>query len=64
MAPCYIYECQSCKDVIEKIQKFSDDPLKECEKCKGELKKQFTTPGGIHFKGSGFYATDYQKKKH
>ena len=38
----------------------SDDPLVECEKCGGPLRKVLH-PVAIHFKGSGFYTTDYGK---
>ena len=38
----------------------SDDPLDECEKCGGPLRKVLH-PVAIHFKGSGFYTTDYGK---
>jgi predicted nucleic acid-binding Zn ribbon protein len=42
------------------MQKMSDDPLTECEKCGGSLRKVLH-PVAIHFKGSGFYTTDYGK---
>jgi predicted nucleic acid-binding Zn ribbon protein len=38
----------------------SDDPLVTCEKCGGTLRKVLH-PVAIHFKGSGFYTTDYGK---
>jgi len=60
--PVYEYQCQSCKRIIEKIQKFSDPPLTKCEKCGGLLKKILSAPALV-FKGSGFYITDYAKKK-
>lgn len=60
--PVYEYQCQSCKRIIEKIQKFSDPPLTKCEKCGGSLQK-ILSPSALVFKGSGFYITDYTKKK-
>jgi predicted nucleic acid-binding Zn ribbon protein len=39
----------------------SDDPVKECEVC-GEPVKRLLFPVAIHFKGSGFYSTDYARK--
>ena len=45
---------------FEVMQKMSDDPLTECEKCGGPLRKVLH-PVAIHFKGSGFYTTDYGK---
>jgi putative FmdB family regulatory protein len=55
--PTYEYECQSCHQRIEAVQKFADAPLSVCENCGGELRKVFSGVG-IVFKGSGFYKTD------
>ncbi len=55
--PTYEYECQSCHQRIEAVQKFSDAPLTTCEHCGGDLKKVFSAVG-IVFKGSGFYKND------
>lgn len=60
--PLYEYKCQKCASVFEIIQKMSDLPLTECPECGGRLKKVLTAPA-IQFKGSGFYITDYAKKK-
>ena len=60
--PLYEYKCQKCVSVFEIIQKISDPPLTECPECGGRLKKVLTAPA-IQFKGSGFYITDYAKKK-
>lgn len=58
--PIYEYRCDQCGDSFEVMQKMSDDPLVECEKCGGSLHKVMH-PVAIHFKGSGFYTTDYGK---
>lgn len=55
--PTYEYECQSCHQRVEAVQKFSDPALTTCEACGGELKKVFSAVG-IVFKGSGFYKND------
>lgn len=60
--PLYEYKCQKCSSVFEVIQKVIDPPLTECPKCGGRLKKVLSAPA-IQFKGSGFYITDYAKKK-
>ncbi len=60
--PLYEYKCQKCALVFEVIQKISEPPLTECPECGGRLKKVITAPA-IQFKGSGFYITDYAKKK-
>jgi putative FmdB family regulatory protein len=55
--PTYQYACTECGERLEKVQKFSDDPLTVCPACSGRLRKVFS-PVGIVFKGSGFYRTD------
>lgn len=57
--PIYEYRCTECGHQFEVQQKFSDDPLQTCPKCKGKLRKVFH-PAGVIFKGSGFYTTDYK----
>ncbi len=59
--PLYEYQCQSCGDVTEVIQRLSDDPLSTCDECGGELKKLISAPA-FQFKGSGWYVTDYADK--
>ena len=58
--PIYEYRCDSCKTVVEKLQKFSDPPLTTCSACGGPLEKLISPPG-LHFKGTGWYVTDYAK---
>ena len=41
--PVYEYQCEKCKDVVEVLQKVSDDPVEVCEKCGGKLSKQFNS---------------------
>lgn len=60
--PLYEYRCQACGKQIERIQKFSDEPLTTCEDCGGRLEKLFSPPA-IRFKGSGWYINDYAGKK-
>ena len=55
--PTYQYACTECGEQLERVQKFSDDPLTVCPACNGRLRKVFS-PVGIVFKGSGFYRTD------
>ena len=55
--PTYEYVCMSCGHHIEVVQSFSDEPLRECPKCGGPLRRVFH-PVGIVLKGSGFYSTD------
>lgn len=60
--PLYEYRCLQCNSAFEFLQKVSDPPLKECPKCGGTLKKVLSPPT-LQFKGSGFYITDYARKK-
>ena len=56
--PTYGYQCKECDHTFEVVQKITDDPLKVCEKCKGEIRR-LIYPVGISFKGSGFHINDY-----
>jgi hypothetical protein len=40
----------------------SDDPVTECQVCGRPVQRVFH-PVAVHFKGSGFYNTDYGKQK-
>ena len=58
--PIYEYKCSNCGHQFEKIQKFSDDPLKKCPKCnKNALNKLISSPL-FRLKGSGWYETDFK----
>jgi putative FmdB family regulatory protein len=58
--PLYEYKCQSCGEVFEIIQKFSDTPLTVHEKCGGQVERLIST-SALMFKGSGWYVNDYGK---
>jgi putative FmdB family regulatory protein len=60
--PIYEYKCKDCDNHFEIMQKISEDPLKECEKCGGSLEKQWSL-SGFQFKGAGWYVTDYAGQK-
>ena len=59
--PLYEYECEKCGKRFEVIQKFSDDPLKKCKYCKGKVERLLSSPA-VHFRGTGWYVTDYARK--
>jgi putative FmdB family regulatory protein len=59
--PRYDYKCSKCGHIFEVQQRITEEPLKECPKCKGEIKRLISA-AGIIFKGSGFHLTDYAKK--
>jgi putative FmdB family regulatory protein len=59
--PIYEYKCAN-GHVFETVQSMSDDPLNVCEICGAPVERVFH-PVAVHFKGSGFYTTDYGSKK-
>jgi putative FmdB family regulatory protein len=59
--PLYEYQCKKCGHRFEKIQKFSDKPVKKCPECGGAVEQTISAPA-VQFKGSGWYVTDYAKK--
>jgi putative FmdB family regulatory protein len=58
--PIYEYRCQNGHS-FEVIQSMSDDPVETCEVCGAPVERVFH-PVAVHFKGSGFYTTDYASK--
>ena len=58
--PIYEYRCDN-GHTFEAMQRMSDDPLTECSVCGAPVQRVFH-PVAIHFKGSGFYNTDYGKR--
>jgi putative FmdB family regulatory protein len=59
--PIYEYKCKK-GHVFEVKQSFTDEPLTKCEVCGAPVEKVFH-PVSVHFKGSGFYNTDYGTKR-
>jgi putative FmdB family regulatory protein len=59
--PLYEYQCKKCKHKFEKIQKFSDRPIRKCPDCGAPVEKVQHAPN-VQFKGSGWYVTDYGGK--
>ena len=59
--PIYEYKCDN-GHVFDVMQKMADEPLTECVECGAPAQRQLTAPA-VHFKGSGFYNTDYGKRK-
>jgi putative FmdB family regulatory protein len=59
--PIYEYRCDKGHN-FEVMQRMSDDALTECSICGAPVQRVFH-PVAIHFKGSGFYNTDYGKRK-
>jgi len=59
--PIYEYKCDN-GHVFDVMQRMSDEALTECEECSAPAVRVLHSPA-VHFKGSGFYNTDYGKKK-
>ena len=58
--PTYCYRCDRCGYQFEKVQKFSELPLKVCPRCNSHVRR-VVYPTSVVFKGSGFYVTDSRK---
>jgi putative FmdB family regulatory protein len=59
--PIYEYKCDN-GHVFDVMQKMAEEPLTECVECGAPAHRVLTAPA-VHFKGSGFYNTDYGKRK-
>jgi putative FmdB family regulatory protein len=64
--PNYDYECLECGKRFEVFQSMNDAKLTDCPQpdCDGKVKRLLGTGGGIIFKGSGFYQTDYRSSSY
>jgi putative FmdB family regulatory protein len=70
--PTYEYICDKCGHHFEQFQSISAKPLKTCPEAlcaekpwgKGRVKRAISGGGGLIFKGSGFYTTDYRSEKY
>jgi putative FmdB family regulatory protein len=58
--PIYEYRCRNGHQ-FERFQKMAEDPVERCEDCGAPVERVFH-PVAVHFKGSGFYTTDYGRK--
>ena len=56
--PIYEYRCPD-GHTFEVFQRMSDSPLEKCEVCGKSPIEKVLYPVSVHFKGSGFYSTDY-----
>ena len=58
--PIYEYACVECGHTLEKLQKMSDAPLKDCPECGAvSLEKQISA-AGFRLSGGGWYETDFK----
>lgn len=61
--PIYEYYCKKCDQVFDVMQKISESPLTHCPGCQQPEIERWVSAPGVQFKGSGWYETDYKKKK-
>src|SRR5437763_4943632 len=59
--PIYEYRCEQ-GHTFEVMQRMTDDPVSTCQTCEAPVERVFH-PVAVHFKGSGFYNTDYGTRK-
>jgi putative FmdB family regulatory protein len=59
--PIYEYRCDNGHQ-FEVMQRMTDDPIVSCERCERPVQRVFH-PVAVHFKGKGFYNTDYGTKR-
>ena len=59
--PIYEYRCKN-GHVFEVMQSMSDEPVTKCRECGAPVERVFH-PVAVHFKGSGFYTTDYGRNR-
>jgi putative FmdB family regulatory protein len=59
--PIYEYRCRNGHH-FEVSQRMSDEPVRVCEICGAEAERVLFAPA-IHFKGTGFYNTDYGRRR-
>ncbi len=60
--PVYEYRCPN-GHTFELFQKMSDPPADACVTCGAGPVEKLLFPVAVHFKGSGFYSTDYGSRK-
>jgi putative FmdB family regulatory protein len=60
--PTYEYACSACGHKFERFESITSKPNKTCMKCaKKKAERLISGGGGLLFKGTGFYITDYKK---
>jgi putative FmdB family regulatory protein len=59
--PIYEYRCEN-GHLFEVMQRMTEDPVATCTTCDAPVQRVFH-PVAVHFKGKGFYNTDYGTKR-
>lgn len=58
--PIYEYQCQACQHQMERLQKISDEPLRDCPACHEPALKKLVSAAAFRLKGGGWYETDFK----
>lgn len=62
--PTYDYVCDDCGYHFEEFQSITAEPMSNCPRCRGHVRRLIGSGNGFIFKGSGFYTTDYRSKSY
>jgi putative FmdB family regulatory protein len=60
--PIYEYQCESCGNELEKLQRMNDPDLTDCPECGKSTLKRLVSAAAFRLKGSGWYETDFKKE--
>jgi putative FmdB family regulatory protein len=59
--PIYEYRCNDCGHELERIQRMSEDPLRDCPACEKPELQRLISAAAFRLKGAGWYETDFKK---
>ncbi|MCH9689592.1 MAG: zinc ribbon domain-containing protein [Gammaproteobacteria bacterium] len=60
--PIYEYQCNACQHTFDKLQKMSDEPIKQCPECGQNTVDKLVSAAAFQLKGTGWYVTDFKDK--
>ena len=61
--PIYEYQCAGCGHELEKLQKISAAPLRDCPRCGAPRLQKRVSAAAFRLKGGGWYETDFKPEK-
>ncbi len=61
--PMYRYLCESCGHSFSVLDSFNSPDQRECEECGAPKARRLPSRVGVHYKGAGFYTTNYGRKR-
>jgi putative FmdB family regulatory protein len=60
--PIYEYRCTACQTSLQKLQKISEAPLKQCPNCHKDSLEKLISRSAFKLEGTGWYETDFKNK--